>query len=173
MSTPEPQIDVAHGDIGLSRFLQDTLKVLASNTKDADLQRQIEEISAGRASLHSLMQCGAFTQIIDQALPAAGQEAAARSDDELHRLAEAGEAILESYRNEDLDTPPNTEQSSESASQKPLDHTLEAPQADDPGPTRNAIPGTRKPNRDQIVSPDELDEDDLYFQERRQRGWLE
>ncbi|WP_267465957.1 hypothetical protein [Nocardia cyriacigeorgica] len=33
-------------------------------------------------------------------------------------------------------------------------------------------PGTRKPNREQVGTPDEPDEDDVYLQERQQRGWL-
>ncbi|WP_435592537.1 hypothetical protein [Nocardia sp. bgisy118] len=33
--------------------------------------------------------------------------------------------------------------------------------------------GTRKPNRDRIVTAGDLDDDDLYFQDRNQRGWLQ
>jgi hypothetical protein len=35
------------------------------------------------------------------------------------------------------------------------------------------IPGTRKPDRERIVTPDEPDDDDLYYRNRRQSGWLE
>ncbi|WP_329405771.1 hypothetical protein OG563_28815 [Nocardia vinacea] len=49
------------------------------------------------------------------------------------------------------------------------------PPADRPAPAGNAvIPGTRKPNRDRIVTPtDDDDEDDEYFRDRQQRGWLQ
>ncbi|WP_433755530.1 hypothetical protein [Nocardia sp. CA-135398] len=42
-------------------------------------------------------------------------------------------------------------------------------------PAGNAvIPGTRKPNRDRVVTPtDDEDEDDEYFRDRQQRGWLQ
>ncbi|WP_433713009.1 hypothetical protein ACQP2U_01445 [Nocardia sp. CA-084685] len=40
-------------------------------------------------------------------------------------------------------------------------------------PTAGVVhPGTRKPNRDRIVAPDEPDEDDRYFRDRQQNGWL-
>jgi len=46
--------------------------------------------------------------------------------------------------------------------------------AEPPGWVSTVIPGTRKPDRDRIYIPDdEMDDDDLYFQEHRRRGWLE
>ena len=35
------------------------------------------------------------------------------------------------------------------------------------------ISGTGKANREQLYTPDEPDDDDLYFQERRNNGWLQ
>lgn len=165
MTNSEPLIDAARGDVGLSRYLKDTLRLLASNTKDPDLQRQIQEITAGRASLHTLMQSHTFTTIIDEALPAASQEAAARSEDELQRLAAEGEAVLERYRNQT----PGAE--ADSVSRHP------EPPAETPPRLATAssrvIPGTRRPNRDLVVAPNDLDDEDEYFQERRERGWLQ
>ncbi|MFI2477230.1 hypothetical protein [Nocardia xishanensis] len=40
-------------------------------------------------------------------------------------------------------------------------------------PASHGISGTQKPDRDRIVTPDDLDEDDRYFQDRNQRGWLQ
>jgi hypothetical protein len=43
-----------------------------------------------------------------------------------------------------------------------------------PSAASQIIPGTRKPNRELVYQPDDYeDDDDRYFRERRQHGWLE
>ncbi|MEU7137812.1 YbaB/EbfC family nucleoid-associated protein [Nocardia sp. NPDC046473] len=39
-------------------------------------------------------------------------------------------------------------------------------------PTGHVIPGTRKPNRDALYTPHDLDDEDGYYQHHRQNGWL-
>lgn len=109
------------------------------------------------------MHSSAFNVVLDQTLPAAMRRFADMPDEERQRLAAQGEAQLEQLRNQ----PPErftTAPSSEATPSRPSAPTPPAP---------IVHPGTRKPNRDRIVTPDEPDEDDLYFQERGQRGWLE
>lgn len=167
MVDSESLIDSARGDIGLSRQLKDTLKYLAENISDADLKRQIGEISAGRASMQDLMNCDGFTSVLDHALPVVGREMESKSDAELHSLAAAGEAVLERYRNivpESSDPPQAIEPEED---QQRSSH-------DARDTTSSVVPGTRKPNRDLTVGPvDDLDDDDdRYFRESRDRGWL-
>lgn len=40
------------------------------------------------------------------------------------------------------------------------------------GPTGHVIPGTRKPNRDALYTPHDLDDEDDYYQHHRKNGWL-
>ncbi|MFC6011016.1 hypothetical protein [Nocardia lasii] len=167
MREPEVMIDAARGDVGLSRQLGDALKFLAANTTDVDLKQQIGEISAGRASLHSLMLCDGFNALVDPAVQGVGQELAAKSETELRALAAGGEAVLERYRNivpEPDSTPVADFERDE------LGRTGYFTGETD---SRPVVPGTRKPNRDRLVGPsDDFDEDDRYFRDANDRGWL-
>ncbi|MBF6213036.1 hypothetical protein IU433_26975 [Nocardia puris] len=157
MNDPEPMLDVARGDAAVSRQVGEALRIIAHHSRDEDLKRQIREILAGNGSVRDLARTDPFNRILDGVLPTAMQELAELSEDERERLAEEGRAELERYR--DTTAPPP------------------APEADqppaEPAPQDPVLPGTRKPNRDQIVTPDVPDSDDDYFSERRQRGWLQ
>lgn len=168
MNNHEPQIDAARGDIGLSRYLKETLRVLSANTKDRDLQRQLAEISSGRESLHSLLHSDGFMRIVDQALPDEGRAAGSRTPEELHQLAAAGEALLERFRQ----LPPEDNDSVPAADEQVAEEPHSA-QTGNRVPESHVIPGTRKPNRDRVVGPaDDEDDEDEYFRGRQERGWL-
>ncbi|WP_227998674.1 hypothetical protein [Nocardia australiensis] len=178
----EPMLDTVNGDIGMSRHLSKALKILAENPGiDNDLKQQLRDIMNGKGSLRDLAQSESFLRFSDAAMPKIAADMAGKTPEEMRRLAEAGEKILENYRNEVPDTPPSAEShqntSTIRAQSIPTPTTPPNPAPDvshgnDPGPARNVIPGTRKPNRDRVVMPDEPDDDDLYYQDRRQRGWL-
>jgi hypothetical protein len=175
VNNPEPMLDVARGDIAVSRQVSAALRVIASSTRDDALKRQIGEILAGRASVRDLAGAESFNRVLDGVLPAAMQKIAELSEEERDRLAEQGRAELEQFRESPNPGPPTTTAPASEA----------APSADrssEPAPTppqatdtsqHGVIPGTRKPNREQIVTPDEPDGDDLYYQNRQQRGWLQ
>lgn len=176
----EPMLDSVNGDIGMSRHLSKALKILADSPIVADdLQNQLRDILGGRANLRDLAHSDAFTRFSDTFLPRIAEENAARTPEENQRLAAAGEAILDRYRNEEPARPSNTDSQQrlpdghEPAGQasRPTEPTHTANQGNHVG--NHVIPGTRKPNRDRIVTPDEPDDDDLYFEDRRNRGWLE
>ncbi|WP_051027035.1 hypothetical protein [Nocardia higoensis] len=166
MNRDEPMLDLAGGDIGMSRHLAKAMKIIADSPgTDPDLKAQLREIMRGQANLRDLMHSDAFARLTDAAIPAALEQTAAMSTEEIERKAALGEAILESYRHQ----PPETDPAPD-APKAPV-----APRSvSDPEPAaRPVIPGTRRPNRDRVVTPDEDDEDDLYFRERHQRGWLQ
>ncbi|MFD6155738.1 hypothetical protein ACFWF7_05830 [Nocardia sp. NPDC060256] len=161
MNSPEPIHDLARGDLAVSRQLSRALKVLLDGSPDPQLKNQIRGILEGKGSARDLMGSDAFNRVLDRTLPAAMQKFAEMPADERNSLAAQGEAELERLRNQPPDAQPSTD------STPPTDRTPPSAPAD------TVLPGTRKPNRDRIVSPDEPDEDDEYFQDRRQRGWLE
>ncbi len=92
-----------------------------------------------------------------------------------YREADTGvAAVLERYRQAPAQpTPPTTSPDPARDGQRPSEQPQQPSATPEKTSTERLIPGTRKPNRDLIVTPDEPDDDDLYFRDRRQRGWLE
>ncbi|MFE6919506.1 hypothetical protein ACFVAV_00520 [Nocardia sp. NPDC057663] len=161
MSAPEPIHDLARGDIGVSRQLSRALRVLMDTATEPQLKNQLRGILEGKGSARDLMHSEAFNRVLDRTMPAAMTQFADMTDEERQRLAEQGEADLVRLR-----------------SQPVADEFRSEPVADQPPPsapapaTNTVVPGTRRPNRERIVTPDDEDEDDRYFRERNQRGWL-
>ncbi|MGN2640532.1 hypothetical protein ACTD5D_31065 [Nocardia takedensis] len=168
MNRDEPMLDLAGGDVGMSRHLAKAMKIIADSPDvDPDLKAQLGEIMRGQGSIRDLMRSDAFARLTDAAVPPAVERATALSTEEIERKAALGEAILESYRNQEPETPP-----AEPVSETPKPPVAApVPGAPDPS-TSPVVAGTRKPNRDRVVTPDEDDEDDRYFRDRNQRGWL-
>ncbi|MGW4739595.1 hypothetical protein [Nocardia xishanensis] len=182
MSREEPMLDLVGGDIGMSRHLAKAMNIIVGSAGvDADLKAQIQGILQGKGTLRDLAHSEAFARLGDAVIPQALADFAATSPEEIQRKAELGNAILESYRKQDPETPPPAEPSwGSSPDQSPTSapqstSSTSAPDVASSGdrPASHVIPGTRKPNRDRIVTPDDLDDDDLYFQDRNQRGWLQ
>ncbi|MCZ9328916.1 hypothetical protein [Nocardia farcinica] len=172
----EPMLDRVGGDVGMSRHLAKTLKIIADSPGiDADLEKQIRRILSGQGTVRDLARSEAFTRMSEAVMPAVAARLASTVPEELQRLARAGDAIIARYRNEIPDVPaaepplreaPSPNGPSRSATTHPVDHRP-------PGPSQSVVPGTRRPDRDRIVTPEEPDEDDLYYQDRRRRGWLQ
>lgn len=158
VSTPEPIHDLARGDVAVSRQLSIALRTILNATADRELENQIRAILEGRSSARDLMRSDAFNLVLDQTMPSAITQFNDMPEEERQRLAAQGQAQLEQLRHQ------------------PAEHTASTPAPTAPDgcpPTAGAVhPGTRKPNRDQLVAPDEPDEDDMYFRDRRQNGWL-
>lgn len=164
MSAPEPIHDLARGDVAVSRQLSKALQVIMAGTADKQLKNQIRAILDGRGSARELMRSDAFNTVLDRTMPAAMQQFADMPEDERQRLAAQGQAQLDQLRNQppEWSTPPRP---AEPAPQPPI-----APQP--PPPAAATSPARRKSYKDQVVTPDEPDEDDLYFSDRRKNGWL-
>lgn len=161
---------VLDDDPGMSRHLANVLGILSSAPgMDKDFKAQIQDVLQGAGSLRDLAHSEAFGRLGDAIVPQALAEFAAVPEDERARMAARGEAVLEGYRNQDQDAPvppPPTEKTPPVAPS--------APQAQDIGGAQPVTaPGIRKPNREQVVGPSDWeDEDDQYFRERKQNGWL-
>ncbi|MEV4154543.1 hypothetical protein AB0J48_16105 [Nocardia salmonicida] len=124
---------------------------------DPQLKDQLRGVLQG-GSARDLMHSEAFNRVLDRTLPTAIQQFAEMSDVERQRLADQGEAELVRLRSEPLADQPSPPSAAPTK----------------PGPNADiVVPGTRKPNRERIVTPDEDDDDDEYFRGRQQRGWLQ
>jgi hypothetical protein len=179
----EPMLDLVGHDIGMSRHLSKALKILADSPGiDKDLQKQLREIMNGQGNLRDLDRSESFTRLSEAAIPKIAADIASRTPEQMQRLAQAGEQILDTYRNQVPDPSSATDNAPETtapgprsnpAPTTPAEPTPGSTHRSDPAATRNVIPGTRKPDRERIVTPDEPDDDDLYYRNRRQSGWLE
>ncbi len=159
--------DVAQGDPGASRQLRKSLLAIKSATTDSDVRRQIDDVLSGKASMRSFGTSETFARIVDSIPQHQLDRTLAMPEDERQRLAVQGERELDRLRQSPEAMPAETEG----------DGTTEAPESSHPPAPSPAgsptISGTRKPNREQLYTPDEPDDDDLYFQERRNNGWLQ
>lgn len=169
MKELEPILDVARGDIGVSKQVSDALRAISRGSADSALKDQIRDILAGRGSVRDLARNEAFNRLLDSAIPAAMAKNAELSDEERARQVEQGRLELERARRAAESAAGESEASVESATTQP--GTAVPPGLPAPSSGR-IITGTRKPDRDRVVTPDEPDEDDLFFQERQRRGWL-
>ncbi|MFE3443481.1 hypothetical protein ACFXNW_10650 [Nocardia sp. NPDC059180] len=165
---PEPTYDVAGGDPGASRQLRKSLEALRFAAAAPEVRKQLDDVIAGRMSMREFGKSDAFAGILDRALtPHAMNKMSTLSPSELETMAEQGRAEQQQLRTEQPATAEPT-----AFEYSPSQDTQLPPRAPEDHPTARLHPGTRKPNREQVVTPDEPDEDDLYFQERQQRGWL-
>ncbi|WP_433733168.1 YbaB/EbfC family nucleoid-associated protein [Nocardia sp. CA-129566] len=125
----------------------------------------------------------AFRASTPARLAAAITEAAQRA---ARQLFESRSAAIEPYLEESMDAPeapdlkalypiPAAVQTQPPVAAEPPTPAA-PPKLPQPGPSGSTpghvIPGTRRPNRDQVFIPDEPDDDDLYFQQHHQNGWL-
>ena len=173
MNTPEqPLLDVAHGDKAISQQATRALRILAQNSSDPDLKNQISDIASGRSSARELMNNPAFNRILDNVAPAAIRWSAETPAAERERLAEQGQADLDRLSTESTVAETHQTPPVDAADRPSGDSANDATEA---SRSRSAEPARdiEKSWRDIVVTPDEPDEDDLYFQERRRRGWLE
>lgn len=162
MIPPEPIHDLAHGDLGASRQLSRAIRVLMDTATDPRVKEQLRGVLEGRGSARELMHSEAFNRVLDRTVPAAMQRFAGMLEEERQQLAASGEAELVRLRSEPLED------------QQPSDRPSPRPERPGPATGDTLVPGTRKPNRDRVVAPtDDEDEDEEYFRDRRQRGWLQ
>ncbi|MGW5386128.1 hypothetical protein [Nocardia sp. NPDC003963] len=173
MNWNEPTLDVAHGDKALSLQVAGALQMIARHSPDPALKSQIDDITSGRMSARDLMNGEAFNRVLDRVAPDAVRWAAETSAEERRELADRGAADLERVRREmsepvaDPGTPPA--RATDHSSSDARDPITGRP----PTTAAESAPEARRSWRDVVVTPDEPDEDDRYFQDRGRRGWLE
>ncbi|WP_141807876.1 hypothetical protein [Nocardia bhagyanarayanae] len=175
----EPMLDTVGGDIGMSRHIANALTVIADRTHDNNLKGLLREILSGRGSIRDLIRNEEFLRLGETVVPPAIAELKSLTPEEMQRLADQGNAVLDRYRNEVPANQPQPEQDASYESKHSSPTRDAAPNSvgvdfRDLARDSPTLPGTRKPNRDRIVWPDDdLDEDDAYFRDRNQRGWLQ
>ena len=189
----EPILDLARGDIGMSRHLRSALNVLAGSGLARGMEKQLREIAQGNGSLRDLRHNEAFLRLSDSLIAQAKRDRDNQAPEEEQQLVDEGHAILEDHRQHDPNPPEPTRPPSTTnppafaASSAPPSHPnhssaphhlgtpSDATPTSHPATPSNTIPTpTRRQSwRDVVVTPDEPDEDDVYFQERRRRGWLQ
>ncbi|WP_280401004.1 hypothetical protein [Nocardia carnea] len=164
MTTPEPIHDLARGDVAVSRQLSKALQVIMAGTTDPQLKNQIRAILDGRGSARELMRSDAFNVVLDRTMPAAMQQFADMPEEERQRFAAQGQAQLDQLRDQPAQR---------FVAPRPPGPPPAPPAEPQPAPAATALTGRRRSYKDQIVTPDEPDEDDIYFSERRKNGWLQ
>ncbi len=147
-----------------------------AGTTDPRLKDQIRAILDGRASARELMHSDAFNVVLDQTMPAAMQQFAEMPEEERQRLAAQGQRQLDQLRDQPStwSGPVPSAEPSQVAPQPPQVAPQPPQVAPQPpaSPVGSARPGGRRSYRDEVVTPDEPDEDDLYFRDRWQNGWM-
>ncbi|WP_280421567.1 hypothetical protein [Nocardia carnea] len=162
---------VLDDDPGMSRHMANVLGILSSAPGlDKDFKAQIQAILQGTGTIRDLAQSEAFDRVGDSIIPQALADFASIPEDERERMAAQGEAVLESYRHQDQEPP-----ASQPSTERKPPATLATPQTQEAsGAQPTTAPGRRKSYREQVVGPtDSEDEDDRYFRERNQNGWLQ
>ncbi|MGV9614415.1 hypothetical protein [Nocardia xishanensis] len=169
-------LDVANGDIGVSRALRKSLEAIKSSVSDPQIRSGLDDVLAGRLGMREFGRSEMFAKLFDQrSMNRIDNLISSVSDAERDRLAAGGETVLDHLRNQAFEE--STQNARAEASPpipKPKASWADRSMDNAASASSAAVhPGTRKPNRERVVVPDEPDDDDLYFGERRQRGWLE
>ncbi|MCX0271064.1 hypothetical protein NLM24_10170 [Nocardia zapadnayensis] len=160
--------DVAKGDLGASRILRRSLEVLRSSSTDPQLRKQFDDLIEGRASVREFAKSSAFASLLDGLAKDIFAQENSTSDEEKQRLAALGEAELERAR---TTRPDGLFGEAAAPPASPAVPEVAERVVDNPPPVP-PLPGARRPRREEVVTPYEPDEDDLYFRERNERGWL-
>ena len=76
----EPTLDVAHGNKALSRYLNQSLKVLRDRSNNDDFRRVVDDVLNGRASLREVYSTPAFAAGIESGVRKFAERVRAPSD---------------------------------------------------------------------------------------------
>jgi hypothetical protein len=94
----EPTLDVARGDVALSRHLKNSLEVLKDKVDDPEFGRMVDDITAGRRSLRDMVRSPVFARALDPLVEQGAETYRNLSDEERETLARQGEAQFEQLR---------------------------------------------------------------------------
>ena len=97
MSTPpDSTLDIAGGDIGLSRHLKDSLRLLAKRSDEPAFSRLIDDVLSGKRSLREAYTDPPYTRVMDAQVHAFADRWDAMSEEEKEELARVSEHQLPS-----------------------------------------------------------------------------
>lgn len=98
----EPMMDVARGDVGLSRHLKNSLLVIRDKTDDEEFKKLADDVIAGKQSLREASQSDSFSRVLDSQVEKASTEIASMSDEEREELARTGDQQLAALSEEPM-----------------------------------------------------------------------
>ena len=98
---PEPTLDIARGDVALSKHLKNSLNVLRSKIDDPEFKRLVDDITSGRKSLRDTVTSPVFARALDPLVGQAAEHYRNLSDEEREELARTGEQQFEQLRQEE------------------------------------------------------------------------
>lgn len=90
----EHMLDVARGDVGLSRHLQKSLQVIRDKTSDKEFKKLADDVAAGKQSLREASKSEVFSRVLNSHAEKAFNEYSDMSEDEREELARVGERDL-------------------------------------------------------------------------------
>ncbi|MHA6803486.1 hypothetical protein [Salinifilum ghardaiensis] len=90
----EPMMDVARGDVGLSRHLRNSLRTIRDKTDDEEFKKLADDIIAGKRSLREASRSDVFSRVLNPQVEKASAEIESMSDEEREELARTGEQQL-------------------------------------------------------------------------------
>lgn len=102
MSRPEQEqpLDIARGDVALSRHLKNSLDVLKDKVDDPEFGRMVDDIKSGRRSLRDMVQSPAFARALDPLVEQGAATYRSLSEEEREELGRQGEEQFEQLRQE-------------------------------------------------------------------------
>ncbi|GAB3497471.1 DUF3348 domain-containing protein [Amycolatopsis cihanbeyliensis] len=102
---PEPTLDIAHGDVALSKHLKNSLNLLRNKVDDPEFKNLVDDITAGRKSLRDAVTSPVLARALDPLMEQASEHYRNLSEQEREELARTGEQQFEELRQEEEAAP--------------------------------------------------------------------
>lgn len=106
----ELTLDIARGDVALSKHLKNSLGVLKDKVEDPEFKRLVDDITSGRRSLRDMIDTPVFARALDPLVEQGAEIYRNLSEKEREDLARQGEEQFEQLR-EEIENPPASQSS--------------------------------------------------------------
>ncbi|PXY27476.1 hypothetical protein [Prauserella muralis] len=103
-SEQEPTLDIARGDVALSKHVKNSLGVLRDKVDDPEFARLVDDVTSGRRSLRDMVHTPAFARVLNPLAEQGAETYRNLSEEEREELARQGEEQFEQVR-ADAETP--------------------------------------------------------------------
>lgn len=94
-------LDIAHGDVALSKHLKNSLNLLRDKVDDPAFKSLVDEITSGRRSLRDTFTSPVFAQALNPLVGEAVEKYQEFSEEERQELVRIGEEQFQSVRDEE------------------------------------------------------------------------
>lgn len=92
---PEPTLDIARGDVALSKHLKNSLNLLRNKVDDPEFKSLVDDITSVRKSLRDTFNSSVFSRVLDPLVGQAVERYRDLSEQEREELARTGEQQFE------------------------------------------------------------------------------